>query len=276
VRVALIWERAFAFRDDRSDLQTGYQRQVGADVPLAADGPTVVTLAATPPTYEPSDIHFVNSGIRIAEGLLVAYEDVKQNRQLDLQQHTSEGYADHVVAYNRDLRLIYAEGLPDEGSTALTQRYGVPIENGFAIVYSERDAGSPSPFSASPAQERLERFTELGHTYELAAAPRLSGASNPVDVDRLMCEIKPISPRRGWWSPLFHLSGRPPVYPTPYRGENRIIEVVCAEDGSFLEERRCDLKSSSRHPCSAYEPVDNCSSDVWYRPDPAPSDWPCP
>jgi hypothetical protein len=272
----LIWERAFAFRDETSVLRIGYHRQLGADVPLAADGPTTLTLTTPPPTYEPHELQLVNSRVRLAEGVIVAYEDVNGNRQLDLQGHTSEAYVDALAAHNPNLRLVYADGIAsDEEAAAMTRRYGIRIENGLGVLHVAREAGAPSPFPASPAYGRLEHFTELGHSYELEALPSVSGGSNPIDVDRLMCELEPIRvPQQRLW-PNFYLDGRPPVYPKPDGGENRIVEIVCAEDGSYLEEWGCDL-SSWRSPCLGRESKDNCRVTVWYRPAPVPSDWPCP
>jgi hypothetical protein len=272
-RAALVWELAFVFRDDHVENQTGYRRIIGADAPLAADGSGVLELTDVPPTYQPHDMAFVNSNIELAEGLVVAYEDLNGNQSLDLQRYDTQAYVDRIVAYNQDLRIVYAEGLGDDGpSSALKRHYGVQVGNGFGVHYLERDAASPSPLGSSPAYESVESFGKLGYAFELAPAPVLSGGANPLDVDRSMCEEKPLGPRE-YFTGVLYWSGRPVAYPGSERGERITREVTCAEDGSWLEARQC-TGLVAPEPCHFLSK--HCSSDVWRRPNPVPSDWPCP
>ena len=191
----------------------------------------------------------IPTGARAAAGAVVGYEDLNQNGRLDMVEIGAERFVDRLVATNENLLVVYVEG-SDAALAGFEQTMGGRPERGFGLM--EIVTNVPSVFEA--------RFFPITEHYVLPL-------SDDPKLNALMCTQGDATQSSGGGATRIY-DERPPAYPAP--GDPN---VQCAPDGSsYLTNRQCT--TIEHGPCRGTETF--CNHDMWRRPDPVPSDWPCP
>jgi hypothetical protein len=237
LHVALIWTA------------DGYN--IPQELPLVPEFPAryelrITELPPTMPMAEEDDEPIGDGSGRWALGVVVGYEDGNGNGELDLST-VDVPSPDRVVAAHPDQKMvIYIEG-SDAVLDALGQDLGTRPDRGFGFL------------TFKPSEEHLVdvEYGSISQPFDLMLTddPQLSD---------VLCEAAPGSSASGGTV----RRGRPAgTHPSP--SDPRL---TCGEDGS----------SYSYETCTEYDQGlcrgthTDCLSEIVPRPDPVPSDWPCP
>jgi hypothetical protein len=242
-RVALVW--------------SGVQYNIASELPVVGEFPAQFQIeihdlppedafhsAETEPNYPPP------GDLRVAYGAVLGYEDLNHNQRLDLVDENATEFIDRVVATNPDMLVVFAEG-SDEAFAEAARDLGLPsLPRGFSLLRLVES----TPEVSSPPE-----FLPITASYDLAI-------SDDPRMNEQMCLITPESGSGGSGG-LFH-EGRPEVYPSPTDPN-----LTCYEDGAwYTYTLTCRVVEDGL--CRGSFEV--CNFEAWTRPDPVPSDWPCP
>ncbi len=269
LRVAFVWQYAGETRPDGTYKTS---REVSADVAIQSQIPASFGLdittrpAETLPALEfraadpnadlsalvqPSD---ELTRLRTAIGVVVAYEDLNHNGQLDLVTVLSPAYVDRVVGV-ATAQLIYFEG--EMPSSANAQAYlrdsdGKLPSLGFNLLQID--------CSARPCKHRWMQ-TRAPMTVELSEDVSL--------LDKVMCEDS-----ESWEVIKTRINNRPGDYPAtfPPAGDEK---VKCDPDGRGYAYTNAKKYQTPPGPCQAT--TVQIATDAYAIPvdAPIPAGWPC-
>jgi hypothetical protein len=284
LRVALVWEYPYTFRDADGRLQVGHVRQVGVDqaVPRAGQAGTSYALTTlelhdVPPLFEPLALGFSNADFRMAYGYVVAYEDVNGNGQLDLLQEDASEYVDRIVARAAEQRVVYAEGADFERERAYEYRLHSALRPGFGIYTPTGRNESLEPqrtflwntLLGGPGMDSylpLSVFRDARYYYELEPLDETAFLTHEQqrNVATLACATDPLS--------LEYIGTR--HTPEPHETEPLPIEEIrCSRDNRQYRYKGCEIEVPEG-PCRGREL--RCYIGSYLGPDVPPAGWPCP
>jgi hypothetical protein len=199
----------------------------------------------------------------IGVGIVVAYEDVNDNGQLDLVANDASSYVDEIVGVNNDLAILYFQGAtrgsgapPAFPGTTGTPSLGFNLYRHVVCeaVAVDGDAGSPDAGGACPPDGFLPMTTPYDFT--LTGKPEGSTImcqSSASDMSTVHLDVHP--------------SGSAPTGGYPAAGS---AGLQCSPDGTSYTVTTCAPMTMGLCQQNV------CTGDQWEAPTPVPSDWPCP
>jgi hypothetical protein len=219
--------------------------------------------------------------VRVALGAVVAYEDLNGNGKLDLVESNAASFVDRIVGANPDLMVVYFDGaIPDyEG---LRDNAGKRPSPGFNLFRKDTHCaqaleatGNPKGGEAAPSgpsvscTETPSAWLGMETLYDLAI-------TNSPTINQWMCKDKrsydTISSSGGIGGGRPN-QGRPTQYPVS--GDPKL---ECFSDGtgySYGEKPVCTTEYKGACIGSVTSCAGGSGVELWYRPSPVPSDWPC-
>jgi hypothetical protein len=259
---------------------------------LAAFGPNIDGGAVPMPSPPPVNMTASSgTGIRLAVGAVVAYEDLNGNGKLDLVPEDASAFVDKIVASDPDMVIAYVEGPITSGPGAFLDSAGHPPKEGYNLVYvrhcpevapssgfSGFSGSNPACSSPPPAQDAgppappapdAGRCGQDFHWLPMSTPYPLTVASTP-EVAALMCQTggasAPSSTTGSGGGPPLDPSVQPAKYPDPCDPN-----LSCAPDGSEYTLISC--VTMSQGVCEGT--ITSCTSIAYTRPTPVPAGWPC-
>lgn len=246
-----------------------------ADDDLGAPPPEDPSTAPSAPGTKPMNLSALSSNpalatMRAGIATVVAYEDVNGNGKLDLVSEDAKSFVDRIVGADPELLVVYVDGaVPQEKD--LRDSAGVLPASGYNLLRRgtpcAREATSDSLPNPEACTEKPTVWLPMSTLFEL---PLTSSPS----VNRWMCkgDSAPVASGVGG-AVAIPKQGRPAVYPV--QGDPKL---QCQADGTryfYGTQPTCTTEylgvcRGSRTTCTGGEPL-----EIWQRPDPVPSDWPC-
>lgn len=259
VRVAVVWAGANGSFDVSEDLPIQPVFPASFAVSLDA-GPPASALVAS------SAIADSSGDYQVAIGSVVAYDDLNGNGKLDLVAAGASGYVDQIVATDESLVVVYlAGGVP---TNANSEDAGGTAVLGYNLFRDCPDTsfGPTSAGSICPTGSGSGGTATTSCGWEPVTTAITLTVATDAHVDYLMCQSA--SGGDGSTSASgASLPGRPVTYPSPCDPN-----LACSDDGSsYTYEASCTTTSTGICEGSST----SCVEDVYTRPSPVPSDWPC-
>jgi hypothetical protein len=237
LHVAMIW--------------AGEHYNTAHELPLVPEFPARYELRITelPPTMAlGTDEESVGDGSgRWALGTVVGYEDGNGNGEIDLSAGDVPSPDRVVAAHPNKTFVIYLEG-SDAVLDALGQSLGTRPDRGFGFL------------TVKPGEETLVdlQYASIAQPFDLTL-------TNDPQMSDFLCRTMPDSEASG--GTVRSDGGAQGPHPAP--GDPNL---TCAPDGSSY--RYLDCTEYDRGLCQGTHT--DCISEVVRRPEPVPSDWPCP
>jgi hypothetical protein len=257
VRVAVVWAGANGSFDVSEDLPVQPVFPASFAVSLDAGPPASALMAS-------SAIAGSSGDYQVAIGSVVAYDDLNGNGKLDLVPADASSYVDKIVATDETLDVIYlAGGLPTNANAA--DAGGTPVL-GYNLFRDcpDTSSGSSGPGSICPSGSGSGGAAAACGWEPVTTAITLTVATDP-QVDSLMCQSQ--SGTATATGTGMNVPGRPATYPSPCDPD-----LSCSDDGSsYTYETSCTTTSTGI--CAGNDT--SCELDVYTRPSPVPSGWPC-
>jgi hypothetical protein len=266
VHIAVVWE-TFA----------PHQLKAATDLPVQPVLPSQYVLQLTEPPPASAIVHLLPSHpeISLAQGVLVAYEDLNGNGKLDLVPDHNGAFVDRVVATNPDEAIVYFDSttgsLPSDPSLGSTPSLGYNIlRQGQCTVSAYADASSTRDSSSVVGPDMTSCTPTV---YLPMTAPYDLPFSNNPGLNLIVCPggggpTSPIgSAGATYWD--VNDAGTPPDgYPAP-----GAAELYCYDGGAEYSFRTCQTMNMGL--CST---MTTCGMlrEVSLGGAPRPDGWPCP
>ena len=175
VRVAVVWLNAGTGYNVAEDLPV--QPVFPSNFVIQLDEPAPQSALVSPAPW-PSDRGPLT--FQIAEGFVVAYEDLNGNGKLDLVQDDAGTFVDKIVGANtQEMILVYLQGALPPDSVGLVDSSGKSPSLGYNL-YSVLPCAGDGGDAGCTAQCREAHWFDVNSPYDLEV-------SNDPEVNQLMC-----------------------------------------------------------------------------------------
>jgi hypothetical protein len=224
-------------------------------------------------------------GAALAVATLIAYEDRNGNGQLDLVGNDDPAFIDHVLGANRDLTIVYLEGVagaPLAFANGSTPALGYNLLRNTVCPWLTRPVDPPAPGeppSTPPPDPPCDKSRD--GWYPMTTLYDLPISGDPI-FETAMCkegglfyanavetEPPPEAPVSGGGDSYPPHSSA--LQPWPPKGDPM---VTCAPDGRAYAYKTCTYTSQGL----CQPPLSACSTYWWGLPTGTtpPPEWPCP